>query len=207
MLSNTRDMNNNALTPTKVSAIERHAQAVEMRIAGRTFSQIAVALGYADESCAWRAVKSALDQMLPAPCEHLRSLLTARLERTWAELYPRFLKATADPEKELSETSLKLVDRMVKITLAHGKLAGLDRQGVLVQGVEEDDMGQSEAPAAPQSPPKSREEQLRVLLERLQARQANAATVVTQVVDHVDGPGEYPSAPGEGSNGHTGAIL
>lgn len=55
-------------------------QAVELRIAGRTFEQIAGDLGFVTRSAAYKAYQSAMNRMVAEPVEELRALATQRLE-------------------------------------------------------------------------------------------------------------------------------
>lgn len=191
------------LAPHVVSNTERQAKAVEMRIAGKTLRQIASELGYCDEASTWRSIKHAMDEMLPGPCERLREILTSRLEVLWAQLYPRFEKSCQrDPDGDLPKSTLELCDRLTRIVLAHGKLAGLEQQGELVPA--DDEPGEEHAAL---SAPKTREEQLAMLIERMKSRQeadrarkANTAVEVTQVVEHQAEPETNGHTNGSGSN-------
>ena len=68
-------------SPRRIAAVERGRQALELRIGGATFPQIAQQLKYANPSCAYYAVKAALNRV-PAPeATTLRHLNLERLNR------------------------------------------------------------------------------------------------------------------------------
>ena len=68
-------------SPRRIEAVERARQALELRIAGATFDQIAVQLGYASKAGAYLAVKAALDRVPAAEVAEYRRLNLERLNR------------------------------------------------------------------------------------------------------------------------------
>lgn len=102
-------------TQQNAEATVRHLEALELRIAGCTFEQIAAKVGYADKSGAWKAVKSALELTLQPAADELRELESQRLDKLWNALFDR---AAGGDEK--------VIDRMIKISERRSKLLGLD---------------------------------------------------------------------------------
>ena len=62
------------LSPRRIGAVQKQQQALEMRIAGHNWQEIADTLGYSDHSGAFRAVESALQKTLKAPSEEYKFL-------------------------------------------------------------------------------------------------------------------------------------
>ena len=58
----------------RVQALERHMEALRLRILGEPYDAIAQQLGFASRSGAHRAVMSALTKTLREPAEELRTL-------------------------------------------------------------------------------------------------------------------------------------
>jgi hypothetical protein len=87
-----------------LKAAERARQALELRMAGITFPEIARALGYADASGAHRAVWRALDRLVREPADELRALQHARIEAAIRAIWPRVLRG--DDRAILSLTRL-----------------------------------------------------------------------------------------------------
>ena len=97
----------------------RRAEALEMFLAGKTYQQIADELDYADRSCSWRAVESALTEH----AEHHKELaakalpiVLARLERIFAPQY----QAAGAGDTKAAALCLQMLDR-------YSKWHGLDR--------------------------------------------------------------------------------
>ena len=68
-------------SPRRLAAVEKGRQALELRIAGASFDQIATQVGYASKAGAYMAVKAALDRV-PAPeVAEYRRLNLERLNR------------------------------------------------------------------------------------------------------------------------------
>ena len=81
------------------ATLERRTRAVELLAAGRTYDEIAVALGYANRSGAWKAVQGALKAVESDVVEEYRALSLQRqdalLERLWPAAMDGDLKAVA----------------------------------------------------------------------------------------------------------------
>ena len=63
-------------SPRRIEVVDKQRKAVELRMAGRTWQEIADALGYADHSGAVRAVQDSLRKTLGAPSAEFRELTT-----------------------------------------------------------------------------------------------------------------------------------
>ena len=65
----------------------RHRQVVELRIAGRTFDEIAVEVGYAGRQSAKKAYDTALQRWAIEGVEQQRIIQSARLDALWQVTY------------------------------------------------------------------------------------------------------------------------
>ena len=100
---------------SKLTAAERQAQALKLRMAGVTFQQIADTLGYKGKQGAHKAVMSALKKTLQEPADEYRQLQHERLSRLWRVAYDQAING-----------DLRAVDRCVSIHRELAKLFGLD---------------------------------------------------------------------------------
>ena len=86
------------LSPRRLEAIQKQESALGLRMAGRTWQEIADQLGYANHSGAIAAVNSALTRTLQEPVEHYRALnierLTKVLQVNWRAMLGRDADAT-----------------------------------------------------------------------------------------------------------------
>lgn len=77
------------MTPRKVraDAMRRASEAWQLRVAGRTWEQVAAAVGYTDAANCVRAVRTYFGT-LPAPArDELRELARARGEALWSQAF------------------------------------------------------------------------------------------------------------------------
>ena len=81
------------LSPRRIDAIHRQQQALELRMAGRTWQEIADTLGYANHTGAIAAVRTALQSTLQPPADHFRSLTLERLTKILQVHWPLMLQA------------------------------------------------------------------------------------------------------------------
>lgn len=92
---------------------EKQRKAMEMKIAGATFEQIAAQLGYADASGAYRAVSRGLIETMRPAADELRELMVRRYERlllgVWRDATSGDLKA--------ADVARKILTDMARITL------------------------------------------------------------------------------------------
>ena len=110
--------------PTPEAIAAKRAKALQLRIAGDTYQQIADAVGYAGRSGAYDAVQSELQKTMEEPRKELRALEIERLNRKlrkWdlpAETDPRAMQiwlALAERRAKLlgldAPTALEITDR------------------------------------------------------------------------------------------------
>jgi hypothetical protein len=86
------------LSPKTLRALENDVQALRLRIAGNTFEEIALALGYRSKSSAWKAVFRAKTARLIELARLVPRLERAEIARQGAALERR-LKATPTTAK------------------------------------------------------------------------------------------------------------
>ena len=77
------------LSPRSLLALQRELQAVEMRIQGKSFQEIADALGYRHRESAWLAVRRAKLARLIELAELVRRLERVEVERDLAAVERR----------------------------------------------------------------------------------------------------------------------
>jgi hypothetical protein len=103
------------LTPKSLAIKNKEKRAVEMRLAGVEFKDIAAALGYTCGSSAHKAVKRAMAEQIQEPTAQLRQMEVARLDRMLTALWPKVLEG-----KWLAH------DRALKVMERKAALLGLD---------------------------------------------------------------------------------
>lgn len=104
-----------------IEIAERQRQAVELRRAGATLSQIAQQLGYATPMGAWKAIVAVLKRNEAVEADALRALEGDRLDRMWAAIWPVILQRDAELRQKLPA-----VDRLLGITDRRRAMYGLD---------------------------------------------------------------------------------
>ena len=77
------------LSPKILRALENDVQAMQLRIQGATFDEIAVALGYRSKSSAWKAVRRAQTSRLIELARLVPRLECAEIARQGAALERR----------------------------------------------------------------------------------------------------------------------
>lgn len=98
-------------------------KALEMRIAGKDFREIADALGLRSASGAYEAVQRAFTLGVIIPNNELRMIEVERLEKLHAELWP----LAVGPEALNVTDRLEVIDRILKIGAQRQKVAGLEQ--------------------------------------------------------------------------------
>ena len=83
------------MSPRRIEAVRKQQHALELRMAGRTWQEIADNLGYANHSGALLAVKAALQSTLQPPADHFRALTLERLTKVLQVHWPLMLQADA----------------------------------------------------------------------------------------------------------------
>ena len=81
------------LSPRRIDAQQKQQQAMELRMAGRTWQEIADHLGYASHTGAYEAVKVALSRSNHEAAEDYRSLTIGRLTKILQIHWPLMLQA------------------------------------------------------------------------------------------------------------------
>ena len=92
------------LSPRRIGAVQKQQQALEMRIAGHNWQEIADTLGYSDHSGAFRAVESALQKTLKAPSEEYRIITLERLTTVLKTFWPGMLGGDIQAGKMVLQT-------------------------------------------------------------------------------------------------------
>jgi hypothetical protein len=93
----------------------RQARALDMRVAGFQYPDIAEELGYRNKGSAYKAVMAGLKAMMQEPANELRRMEIARLDEAIRVLYPPVLRG-----------SLSHVDRLLKVMERKARMLGLD---------------------------------------------------------------------------------
>jgi hypothetical protein len=100
-----------------VRQAQRRAEAVRLRTAGRTYDEIAMALGYSGRSGAFKAVRKALRDNEASAVEEYRTLELARLDTLLSSAWP----IATNPEHRDRH---KAVDQVLKIMKRQCDLVG-----------------------------------------------------------------------------------
>ncbi len=104
-------------SPSQIKVEERQRRALELRKAGVNLAAIAKELGYSNPSCAYAAIKSALDKARSEPAQELRDLMAARLDEMLTVAYENALRGDVD--------SMMAV---LRIEERRARLFGIDRR-------------------------------------------------------------------------------
>ncbi len=99
-------------SPRRLQAIQRQKDALNLRIAGSSYEEIARALGYRDKSGAYQAIMSALKRTLQEPADQVRTLHLERLNRLLLACWP---EATNQKNLKAIDRALKVLDQMAEI--------------------------------------------------------------------------------------------
>ena len=91
-------------SPRRIEVVDKQRKAVELRMAGRTWQEIADALGYADHSGAVRAVQDSLRKTLGAPSAEFRELTLERLTKILQVQWPNMLRGEVPAAKLCLQT-------------------------------------------------------------------------------------------------------
>lgn len=106
--------------PERVADAIRRAKAVELRLRGKTFDQIADELDYHDRGTAYRAVKTAIAAHGREDARELRELYLLRLDRMLEIIWP-----------QVEGGDLAAVDRVLKILDHCERLTGCAAHNVV----------------------------------------------------------------------------
>ena len=80
------------MSPRRITAVQKQRQALELRMAGRTWQEIADNVGYKGHSGAIAAVESALLRTLQPPANEYRALTLERLTKVLQVHWPSMLQ-------------------------------------------------------------------------------------------------------------------
>lgn len=99
----------------RINATIRHKQALELRMAGYGYQDIADRLGYKSTASAYDAIQSALKKTLQEPADAVRSLEVKRLDTMLSGIWVA-----------VRNGNLQAIDRALKIMTRRAELLGLD---------------------------------------------------------------------------------
>lgn len=102
-------------TSRKISAVERHARALELRKLGLTYQQIADQLGYAGNQGAYKAIQAALRKTIQEPADELRQVECLRLDLLLKENLRGLLTEDVYKRARATEVCLGIMDRRAKL--------------------------------------------------------------------------------------------
>jgi hypothetical protein len=114
-------------------------QALELRMAGRTYQEIADAIGYKTRQGAIMAVKAMLDRTLRPAAEQWRALTVERLTKVLQVYWPSMLQGNHDATDEVFEAITDLRQVLgIDLQKPVGATINLDNRKVeiIVQGEE-----------------------------------------------------------------------
>lgn len=106
------------MAPDRLAALEKHRQALDLRIAGATYVQIAERLDYASESGARNAVAQALKKTMALMQDSADELRAIEVQRLDVALIAIAL--------QVKSGHLGAIDRWVKLAERRARLLGLD---------------------------------------------------------------------------------
>ena len=99
----------------RITAHQRQLKALELRLAGCSYEQIAREVGYASRSGAHKSVESALRQSLREPADELRAISAERLDRVTLAVW-----------RAANAGDLRAIDVLLRIEARRARLLGYD---------------------------------------------------------------------------------
>ena len=105
----------NGTVPKRVRIKERRLRALELRMRGLTYADIASQVGYASPSGAHKAVRAALEAEALMAASEVRDLLVMRLETLLQGIWDAACRG-----------DLQAIDRVLRVLDREAKLLGLD---------------------------------------------------------------------------------
>lgn len=103
------------MTPPRLSRAEKRRPALELRVKGYSFQEIADELGYADSGVAHNVVKDELEAARVETVEEMRQIEGARLERAIQAIWPQVLRG-----------DLEAIKTLLQVVRLKARLYGLD---------------------------------------------------------------------------------
>ena len=113
----------------------RRARCVELALAGHSFDEIALQVGYQNRGTAWRAVQDALNSRIAEAVTEYRELELARLDAIQAAHWPQAVAGSV----RAADLGLRVIDRRVKLLGLDQPRMPDDRPRYLVVSAPEDD--------------------------------------------------------------------
>jgi hypothetical protein len=98
-------------TSANVAMADRQRRAMDLKLAGATFEQIAQQIGYADASGAYRAVQRGLTETQRPAADELRETFSRRLDRLLLAVWPQAVHG----DLKAVECARRLVDQQAKL--------------------------------------------------------------------------------------------
>lgn len=110
-------------SPRRIETTERRDKAVQLRLAGATFNQIAEQCGYTDRSSAYRAIRTAVDRVGREHAEELFDTNMARLDRLLMAVWQQAMQGED-----------KAVQNALRIIQQQARMLGYDATTIHTQG-------------------------------------------------------------------------
>ena len=104
-------MSTSRYAPARVSAAEKAHRAVQLKIAGLNWEEIAKQVGYRNKGTAYNTVKRYLDQRQTVDVEELRRLENDRLDRLQAAVWPAAIRGDVPAGAQ----ALKIIARRIDL--------------------------------------------------------------------------------------------
>lgn len=137
---------NGANSPRRIKSKQKQAKALQLRLSGCDYEEIAKIVGYKNRGAAYNAIKRALEETVKEPAEEVREIELKRVDAMWSSLW----SITYDPEGNekigsapnpddfkdhhtykkcragWEEKRLKAYDTLIKLQKRRSELLGLD---------------------------------------------------------------------------------
>lgn len=101
-----------------VEARERQTRALELRLKGHEYEEIAEMVGYSDKAAAYNGIRAVLDRREAEGVDQMRTIEGARLDKVQSVLWPL-----------VEQGDLAAIDRLLKVMQRRANLYGLDLAG------------------------------------------------------------------------------
>ena len=125
-------------TSGKALAKWRKARCVELALAGHSYEEIALEVGYQNRGTAWRAVQESLNSRIAEAVEEYRELELARLDALQAAHWPQAVAGSV----RSADLVLRVIDRRIKLLGLDQTRTEDDRPRYLVvSAADEDEAG------------------------------------------------------------------
>jgi len=113
----------------------RRARCVELALAGHSYAEIALQVGYQNRGTAWRAVQDSLNSRIAGAVEEYRELELARLDALQAAHWPQAVAGSV----RSADLVLRVIDRRIKLLGLDQPRMEDDRPRYLVVSAADDD--------------------------------------------------------------------